>query len=105
MASASAAAEILILVMVSKSSVRRLPAAAAEPHANAPLLVDVLAIVVAHEFDHLVVTQAAIRQRVDDGLLQDDRIVDGDLVMEDIGCQQLQSLGDAHLVAVRNVLV
>src|SRR5678815_1632361 len=98
MVAASVAAVILIIVMVSKSETDflALATAAVESHAHAPLLVDVLAVVVA---------QTSIGQRVDDRLLQDDRIVDGDLVVKDVRRYQPQSFGDAHLIAVWNVLI
>src|SRR5678816_829140 len=107
MVAASVAAVILIIVMVSKSETDflALATAAVESHAHAPLLVDVLAVVVAHELHHLVVAQTSIGQRVDDRLLQDDRIVDGDLVVKDVRRYQPQSFGDAHLIAVWNVLI
>src|SRR5262245_23715692 len=51
-------------------------------HSDCALLVDVLAIVLADEFDHLVARHPTVCERVDDRLLQHHRILDRDLIVE-----------------------
>src|SRR3989442_15612018 len=79
---------------------RRYSSLLAHLQAHDPLLIHVLTIVVAHELNHLVIWHAAVCQRVGKRLLERHRILDRDLIVQDVGSDESYPFRDAHLIAV-----
>src|SRR6185503_16013090 len=74
-----------------------------QPEARGPFLVGVLAVVLADVLDDLVVRHAPVSERHRPRLLEHLRILDRDLVPEDVRPHEPEALRDAHIGRVRHV--
>src|SRR6185503_7449687 len=72
-----------------------------QPEARGPFLVGVLAVVLADVLDDLVIRHAPVRERHRPGLLEHLRILDRDLVPEDVRPHEPEALGEAQPGRVR----
>src|SRR5579862_4380505 len=67
--------------------------------------IDVLPVVFADEFHHLVIRHLLVRERVGVWLVEDNRIFDRDLIVQNLGGEQVHPLRDTHLITVRHALI